>query len=74
MGDPGAVQLVYFGPQLLEDVIRDLLRGKLIERAARYPVHDQQRGPASRLDHPIDAGDADVGPFGQVPEVGLPWR
>ena len=56
MGDPGAVQPVYFGPQPPKEVVRDLLRGEPIERAALYPFHDQQRGPASGLDHPVDAG------------------
>ena len=49
MGDPGAVQPAYFGPQPLKEVVADLLGGELAERAALYPVHDQQRGPAPAL-------------------------
>ena len=58
VGDPGAVQPVHVGPQPAEEVVADPLRGELAERAALYLVHDQQRGPAAGLDHPVDAGDA----------------
>ena len=37
VGDPGAVQPVHLGPQPLEEVVADPLRGELAERAARLP-------------------------------------
>ena len=71
VGDPGAVQPVYFSPQPPEEVIADLLRREVAERAAVHPVHDQQRGPAAGLDHLLDAGDADAGPLGHHRDEGL---
>ena len=46
-------------------------RGELAERAAVHPVHDQQRGPAAGLDHPVDAGDADACPLGHHADESL---
>ncbi len=71
MGDPGAVQPVYFGPQPTEELVADLLYGEITERAAVYPLHDQQCRPAVSLDHPVDAGDADTGPLGHRADESL---
>ena len=71
MGDPGAVQPVHVGPQPLEEVVADPLRGELAERAALYLVHGQQRGAAAGLDHPVDAGDENASPFGHHGDEGL---
>ena len=71
MGDPGAVQPVHLGPQPLENLVADPLGREPVERAAVHPFHGQQRGPVSRLDHPVDPGDTYASVFRHRPDEGL---
>ena len=70
VGDPGAVQPVHVGPQPPEEVVADPLGGEPVERAPLY-LYGQQRSAAAGLDHPVDAGDEDAGPFGHHRDEGL---
>ena len=71
MGDPGPVQPVHLGPQLPEKLVAGPPGREPLERAAVHPFGDQQRGPVSRLDHPVDPGDTDAGAFRHRPGESL---
>ena len=71
MGDPRAVQPVHLGPQPLENLVADPLGREPVERAAFHPFHGQQRGPVSRLDHPVDPRDPYASVLRHRPDEGL---